>query len=296
MADGGDRAMTDRERALTVRRLRDEGLSLSAIGRALGITRQAVTKSLGREVPEARPDVTLEEFVSKNRKRKLRAKTINIQRMSKRELERGRMEYPPAETTDLYSRPTTRGECLNGEHAQRPCPFASCVHHAFLDVDESTGSIKINYPPADDSAEALVAVLHAMPHTCSLDVADEGGATLDFVGSMLSVSRERCRQIEVDALVKITRRSAAASLGDYLSDDALPMPDVRNAHDDRASAEAPTSTALDTLPRVVRVLPSPPPAQERPTLDAEGRALASLGMLRTDPRRIVSRASARVKR
>ena len=282
--------MTDRERALRVRALRDEGLSLSAIGRALGVTRQAVTKSLAREVPEdATPDVMAGDIVPANRKRRLRAKTINVQRMSKRDLERGRMEAPPSETTDLYARPKTRGECLQGEHAQRPCPWIGCTRHTFADVDEFTGSIKINHPPADDSAEALVDVLRAMPYTCSLDLADEGGATLENVGSLLSVSRERCRQIEVDALVKITRRAALAALGDFTSDDASALPGVANALDTRASIEAPTSTALDTLPRVVRVLPSPPPAQERPTLDAEGRAIAALGMVRTNPRRIVAR-------
>ncbi len=284
MADGGDRAMTDRERALTVRRLRDEGLSLSAIGRALGITRQAVTKSLVRPVPDNAPDVLASAIVRSRRPQ--RAVTINIQRMSKREIERGRMMAPPAETTDLYDRPKTRGECLSGEGAQRPCAFTSCAYHLLLDVDPSCGSIKINHPPTDDSDEALVAVLLAMPDTCALDVADRGGITLEECGVRANLVRERVRQLETDALVKAMTRVPHAA--EYLREDP--------SHGEHASAEAPTSTALDTLPRVVRVLPSPPPAQERPTLDDEGRALASLGMLRTDPRRIVSRASARVKR
>lgn len=140
-----------------------------------------------------------------------RARTVSIRRLSKRELERGRMEAPEY-VTDAYDRPKTRGDCLNGEHAQRPCPFVSCTHHAFLDVDDQTGSIKINHPPADDSDEALAEMLHAMPYTCALDMADDGGDTLDRVGIMLRVSRERCRQLEVQALAKLSALGAELAI------------------------------------------------------------------------------------
>lgn len=291
MADGGERSeMSDRERALAVRRLRDEGMSLSAIGRALGVTRQAITKSLAREVPEAKPDVMASDLVRGRRGRRTqRAVTININRLSKREIERGRMEAPPAETTDLYDRPKTRGDCLaGGLNEARPCVWSACRHHLLLDVDENTGSIKMNFPPADDSAEALVAVLREMPDTCALDVADRLGITLEECGSRENLVRERVRQCEVDSLVRLKHR--APHLADYLDEDAASLSGVANALESRASVEAQTTTALDTLPRVVRVLPTPPPpAQERPTLDAEGRAIAALGMVRTNPRRIVTR-------
>jgi len=268
--------MTDRERALRVRALKAEGLSLSAIGRALGVTRQAVTKSLAREVPEdATPDVMASDIVRGRRGRRTqRAVTINVNRLSKREIERGRMEAPPAETTDLYDRPKTRGDCLaGGINEARPCVWSACRHHLLLDVDENTGSIKVNFPPADDSAEALVAVLRAMPDTCALDVADRLGITLEECGSRENLVRERVRQVEVDSLVRLKYR--APHLADYLDEDAASISGVANA--------------LDTLPRVVRALPSPPPAQERPTLDDEGRAIAARGMIATNPRRIVAR-------
>lgn len=116
---------------------------------------------------------------------------------------------------------------------------------------------------------------------------DRLGVTLEECGSRENLVRERVRQCEVDSLTRLKYR--APHLADYLDEDAESLSGVANALESRASVESPTSTALDTLPRVVRVLPTPPPAQERPTLDAEGRAIAALGMVRTNPRRIVQR-------
>lgn len=83
--------------------------------------------------------------------------------------------------------PKTRGDCVN---AARPCPFVTCRHHLYLEV-EPTGTIKLNHPDVE---------VAALGETCSLDVADRGAATLDDVGRLLNVTRERTRQIEVKAL------------------------------------------------------------------------------------------------
>lgn len=42
-----------------------------------------------------------------------------------------------------------------------------------------------------------------MLETCALDVADRGGEPLETIGEMLGVTRERIRQIEVQALDKM---------------------------------------------------------------------------------------------
>ena len=55
--------------------------------------------------------------------------------MTKRELEMGRLLYP--DTEDMQ-RPTVRALCQGGE---RPCPFVSCKHHLYLDVNPETGSM-----------------------------------------------------------------------------------------------------------------------------------------------------------
>jgi hypothetical protein len=62
-----------------------------------------------------------------------------------------------------------------------------------VDVTDS-GSLKINFP--DQSTSDL-------PSTCALDVAERGGQSLEEVGSLLNITRERARQIEVAALRKI---------------------------------------------------------------------------------------------
>jgi len=76
----------------------------------------------------------------------------------------------------------------------RPCPFVSCSHHLYLDVNPQTGAIKLNFPHLE---------VWEMAETCSLDVADRGGITLEEVGAILNLTRERIRQVEVRGLAKI---------------------------------------------------------------------------------------------
>lgn len=62
----------------------------------------------------------------------------------------------------------------------------------------------------------MLDVLDAMPKTCALDVAAEGATTLDDIGGLLGVSRERVRQIEEAGLVKLRKRIGADGLGELL--------------------------------------------------------------------------------
>lgn len=140
------------------------------------------------------------------RKTRVRAHTVSIKRLSKRELERGRMMYPQAET-DLFDRPVTRGDCQHGPHAERPCPFVSCKHHLYLDVNERTGSIKLNFPDLE---------VWELQDTCALDVADRGGITLEEVGTIGNLTRERIRQLETRGLAKLKAMGEMMNLHDYV--------------------------------------------------------------------------------
>jgi hypothetical protein len=146
--------------------------------------------------------VTREQRRSR-RKREVRARTISVKRMTKRELELGRLLYPDVE--DVV-KPRTRAECVEGE---RPCPFVSCKHHLYLDVSARTGAIKLNFPDLE---------VWEMTETCALDVADRGGTTLEEVGAIMNLTRERIRQVEVKGLAKLQALKDMAALRDYVDE------------------------------------------------------------------------------
>lgn len=152
--------------------------------------------------PATSATATTREQRRSRRKREVRARTISVKRMTKRELEVGRLLYP--ETN--YWKPKTRSQCIDGP---RPCPYVSCKHHLFLDISSKTGAIKMNFPDLD---------LWEMGESCALDVADRGGTTLEDVGAIMNLTRERIRQVEVRALAKLEALNDMNSLRDYVDE------------------------------------------------------------------------------
>ncbi|MFW5740162.1 MAG: sigma factor-like helix-turn-helix DNA-binding protein [Myxococcota bacterium] len=136
------------------------------------------------------------------RKRDVRARTISVKRMTKRELEIGRLLYPETD----YWKPRTRADCADGP---RPCPFVSCKYHLFIDVSAKTGAIKLNFPDLE---------VWEMNESCALDVADRGGTTLEDVGAIMNLTRERIRQLEVKALAKLNAVDDMMALRDYIDE------------------------------------------------------------------------------
>ena len=121
--------------------------------------------------------------------------------MSKTELNRGREQFPEMD----YWRPKTRGECVEME---RPCPFVACKYHLYIDVHPVRGSIKINFPDVD---------VWEMTDTCALDIADRGGITLEEVGQIMNLTRERVRQLETQGLAKLQDVDGVDRLRDYVA-------------------------------------------------------------------------------
>ena len=124
---------------------------------------------------------------SAGRDGRVRSKTIAPKRLTRDERRLSELLVYP----DDVERPASRHEC---SQMHRPCPFVSCSHHLYLDVNPETGAIKLNFPHLE---------VWEMAETCSLDVADRGGITLEEVGAILNLTRERIRQVEVRGLTKI---------------------------------------------------------------------------------------------
>ena len=145
--------------------------------------------------------VTREQRRSR-RKRAVRARTISVKRMTKRELEMGRLLYPETD----YAKPATRAECAEGP---RPCPYVSCKYHLYLDVQHRTGAIKLNFPDIE---------VEQMNESCSLDIADRGGTTLEEVGAIMNLTRERIRQLEVRSMAKVKSLNEMEALRDFVDE------------------------------------------------------------------------------
>jgi hypothetical protein len=174
----------------------------------LGTTKTDImeTKSLTTEgataLDSSRQEVITREQRRSRRKRDVRARTISVKRMTKRELEIGRLLFPE----DNYWKPRKRAECVDGP---RPCPFVSCEYHLFVDVSPRTGAIKLNFPDLE---------VWELTESCALDVADRGGTTLEDVGAIMNLTRERIRQVEVKALAKLEALRDMNALRDYVDE------------------------------------------------------------------------------
>lgn len=80
--------------------------------------------------------------------------------------------------------PKTRAECINGP---RPCPRLACKYHLWND---SKSSFRDGLPE----------------ESCALDISDRGSHTLEEIGVVIGLTKERVRQIESVALIKLRAR------------------------------------------------------------------------------------------
>jgi hypothetical protein len=228
-------------------------------GNEMETTAVEVLATEGATALEAQP-MTREQRRSR-RKREVRARTISVKRMTKRELEIGRLLYPEND----YEKPRTRAECLEGP---RPCPYVSCKHHLYIDVSARTGAIKLNFPDLE---------VWDLGESCALDVADRGGTTLEDVGAIMNLTRERIRQVEVKALAKLEALRDMMALRDFVDEGPvgkrrlprLSKQDLAGpAYRDEEEEEDESEDALDKADSIDADLEDYTPAVETPTLDA----------------------------
>lgn len=112
-------------------------------------------------------------------------------------------------------RPRTRADCVDGP---RPCPWG-CRYNLLVEVDRVGGlssplldeRLRAKATPKDAARwiEKLTDVIAELPEghpSCALDVADQGGITLDAVARLFGFTRERIRQIEGKAIGRLQRR------------------------------------------------------------------------------------------
>ena len=138
-------------------------------------------------------------YVRKGRRRlraRPRARTVAVKKITREDLRVGAILNPPVE----MERPRTRAECRDEE---RPCPWLACKHHLYLDINPESGSIKLNFPDLEP---------WELKDSCSLDVADRGGITLEEVGQIMNLTHERIRQVEVRGLLAIKRSAHVVGL------------------------------------------------------------------------------------
>ena len=100
-------------------------------------------------------------------------------------------------------KPRCRSDCSK---IPRPCPFVSCRYNLYCDITKR-GSLKLNFPKIEP--QEMIA-------SCALDIAELGGCTLQEIGDILNITRERVRQVQDKALRKLDRKYVLRKLAKEL--------------------------------------------------------------------------------
>lgn len=126
----------------------------------------------------------------------------------------------------VLQRPSVRKECAD---VPRPCPFVSCRHNMYLDISRR-GIVQIAHPDlTPDQMDPR--------YSCVLDIADRGAIVLDRIAEIMGLTRERVRQIEMDALRQVWEDESFREFGSE--------PDELPSYDIDAGWEAPEDDEID---------------------------------------------------
>lgn len=100
---------------------------------------------------------------------------------------------------EVSTPPRTRADCEKGP---RPCPWLACRYNLAPDAKRAD----------HESRQFETRRSAGVTDTCALDVADRGEHTLEEVGELLGMTKERARQIEERGLAKFRRLMTKAKL------------------------------------------------------------------------------------
>jgi len=106
-------------------------------------------------------------------------------------LARPREPAGPASAQELLDLNTAKVEARAAGHCEgvpRPCPFVSCRHNLYLDVEPNTGEVRLNFPliePDEMPAEA----------SCALDVARAGARDETAIAALLNASEAAVERV-----------------------------------------------------------------------------------------------------
>lgn len=105
-----------------------------------------------------------------------------------------------------------RSDCKDGP---RPCTQVSCKHHTLVEIgsQRSLKAVGLNRLRRGASAaeveewtEQAAEILVNMTETCTLDVADKGGVSGEYIGDVFQISREAVRLCTNNALTKLRNK------------------------------------------------------------------------------------------
>ncbi len=154
---------------------------------------EPIAQILNQETEESTTEGMRDVEIETEGKRR-RSRTLS-RKMLAREHRKMRSHGELLQIVDSWH-PTTRSDCYK---MARPCLFVSCRHHLYLDVNPESGSVKLNFPDKE---------VWELEETCALDVAERGGITLEEIGSIMNLTRERIRQLELRGLAKLNNSQA----------------------------------------------------------------------------------------
>lgn len=131
-------------------------------------------------------------------------------------------------------RPQTRGECRDQPGA---CPFVSCRYNLAVDVT-STGSLWVQgqgtfaerQRAGDEEleafADAVVRYIEAGGPTCALDIAEQGGVSVQRIGPLFGVTRQMGNNYVQNATRRLrVQRVLQRLMEEYRSIDAVRVSD-----------------------------------------------------------------------